>query len=60
MPIKDTIKYLLTNHNPKGKDQELYIWSEGTEHQAACYHDATEDGHGTSPKVIHTGTADRT
>lgn len=60
MPLKLIIKCFLTNHNPIGKDEELDIWSEGTEHQAACHHYATEDGHRTSPKVVHTGAADRT
>lgn len=23
---------VLTDHNPIGKDEELYIWSKGTEH----------------------------
>lgn len=59
MPPKD-IKCFLTNHNPIGKDEELDIWGKGTEHQAACHHHTTEDGHGTSPKVVHTCTADRT
>ena len=51
---------LLTNHNPIGKDEELDVWSEGTEHQATCHHYATEDGYGTCPKVVHAGTAHRT
>lgn len=57
---KVIIKCLLTDHNAIGKDEELYIWSKCTEHQSACHHHTTKDGHGTSPKVVHTGTADRT
>lgn len=51
---------VLTHHNPIGKDEELDIWSEGTEHQASCHHHATENGHRTSPEVFHTGAADGT
>jgi len=54
------MKCFLTNHDPIGKDEELDIRSKGTEHQAARHHDSTEDCHGTSPKVVYTGTADRT
>lgn len=60
MPTKVIIKCLLTDHNAIGKDEELYIWSKGTEHQATCHHHTTKNGHWTSPKVVHTGTADRT
>lgn len=54
------MKCFLTNHDAIGKDEELDIWSKGTEHQATCHHYTAEDGHGTSSKVVHTGTADRT
>lgn len=60
MDPKVIIKCFLTNHDPIGKDEELHIRSKGTKDQAARYHYATENGHGTSPKVVHTGTADRT
>lgn len=60
MPTKVIIKSFLTDHNSIGKDEELDIWSKGTEHQAARHHNATEDCHRTSPEVVHTGTADRT
>lgn len=51
---------VLTDHYPVGEDEELHIWSEGTEHQASCHHHAAENGHGTSPKVVHAGAADGT
>lgn len=51
---------LRTDHNAIGEDEELHIWSKGTEHQAAGHHHTAEDGHGTSPKVLHTGAADGT
>lgn len=57
MPTKVITEGLLTDHNPIRKDEELYIWSKGTEHQATCHHYTTEDGHGTSPKVVHAGAA---
>lgn len=50
----------LTDHDPIGEDEELHVWSEGAEHQASCHHHATENGHRTSPKVVHTGAADGT
>lgn len=51
---------LRTDHNAIGEDEELHVWSKGTEHQAAGHHHTAEDSHGTSPKVLHTGAADGT
>lgn len=51
---------VLTNNDPIRKNEELNIWSEGAEHQAARHHHAAEDGHRASSKVVYTSTADGT
>ena len=49
-----------TDYDPVGEDEEGDVGGEGTQHQAPRHHDTTEDGHGTSTKILHARAADGT